>query len=78
MKTKKVRLITGAARGIGLAIAMKALQAGDLVAVLARSEQILEVAEVVEWVARSRYMAGAFVPADGGLLSSFGMPGKWR
>ena len=34
-----------------------------------------EIAEVVEWVARSRYMTGAFVPADGGLMSSFGVPG---
>jgi 3-oxoacyl-[acyl-carrier protein] reductase len=34
-----------------------------------------EIAEVVEWVARSRYMTGAFVPADGGLMSSFGVTG---
>jgi 3-oxoacyl-[acyl-carrier protein] reductase len=34
-----------------------------------------EIAEVVEWVARSRYMTGAFVPADGGLMSSFGITG---
>ncbi|MFO7550572.1 MAG: SDR family oxidoreductase [Haliea sp.] len=34
-----------------------------------------EIAQVVEWVARSRYMTGAFVPVDGGLLSSFGVPG---
>jgi len=34
-----------------------------------------EIAEVVEWVARARYMTGAFVPADGGLLSSFGVTG---
>ena len=34
-----------------------------------------EIAEVVEWVARSRYMTGAFVPADGGLMSSFGVAG---
>ncbi len=31
-----------------------------------------EIAEVIEWVANSRYMTGAFVPADGGLMSSFG------
>lgn len=35
-----------------------------------------EIAEVIEWVARSRYMTGAFVPADGGLMSTFGMPGQ--
>jgi len=34
-----------------------------------------EIAEVVEWVARSRYMTGAFVPVDGGLMSSFGITG---
>jgi 3-oxoacyl-[acyl-carrier protein] reductase len=34
-----------------------------------------EIAEVVEWVARSRYVTGAFVPADGGLMSSFGSMG---
>lgn len=34
-----------------------------------------EIAEVIEWVGRSQYMTGAFVPVDGGLLSSFGMPG---
>lgn len=34
-----------------------------------------EIAEVIEWVARSRYMTGAFVPADGGLMSSFGIVG---
>ena len=34
-----------------------------------------EIAEVVEWVARSRYMTGAFVPVDGGLMSSFGIAG---
>ena len=34
-----------------------------------------EIAEVVEWTARARYMTGAFVPADGGLMSSFGVLG---
>jgi 3-oxoacyl-[acyl-carrier protein] reductase len=33
-----------------------------------------EIAEVVEWVARSRYMTGAMVPVDGGLMSTFGSP----
>jgi 3-oxoacyl-[acyl-carrier protein] reductase len=31
-----------------------------------------EIAEVVEWVARARYMTGASVPVDGGLMSTFG------
>lgn len=34
-----------------------------------------EIAEVVRDVSRSRYMTGAFIPVDGGLLSSFGIPG---
>ena len=34
-----------------------------------------EIAEVVESTARSRYMTGAFVPVDGGLMSSFGVVG---
>lgn len=33
-----------------------------------------EIAEVVEWVARARYMTGAVVPVDGGLMSTFGAP----
>ena len=32
-----------------------------------------EIAEVVYWVSQSRYMTGASVPVDGGLLSSFGV-----
>ncbi len=32
-----------------------------------------EIAEVVYWVAQSRYMTGANVPVDGGLLASFGV-----
>lgn len=33
-----------------------------------------EIAEVAEWVARARYMTGAVVPVDGGLMSTFGAP----
>lgn len=32
-----------------------------------------EIAEVVFWVSRSRYMTGAIVPVEGGLMSSFGV-----
>lgn len=32
-----------------------------------------EVAEVVYWVSQSRYMTGATVPVDGGLMCSFGV-----
>ena len=34
-----------------------------------------EIADVVYWVSRSRYMTGAVVPVEGGLLSSFGVMG---
>ena len=40
---------------------------------LRRFAEDSEVAEVVCWVAQSRYMTGAVVPVDGGLLSSFGV-----
>jgi 3-oxoacyl-[acyl-carrier protein] reductase len=40
---------------------------------LRRFAEDREVAEVVCWVAQSRYMTGAEVPVDGGLLSSFGV-----
>lgn len=35
-----------------------------------------EIAQVVYWVSQSRYMTGATVPVDGGLLSSFGVTGQ--
>lgn len=35
-----------------------------------------DIAEVVYWVSQSRYMTGAVVPVDGGLLSSFGVVGQ--
>lgn len=34
-----------------------------------------EIADVVYWVSRSRYMTGAVVPVEGGLMSSFGVMG---
>ena len=40
---------------------------------LRRFAEDQEIAEVVCWVAQSRYMTGACVPVDGGLLSSFGV-----
>ena len=42
---------------------------------LARYGEADEIADVVTWVGRASYMTGAFVPVDGGLLSSFGVPG---
>lgn len=53
----------------------KALESLRKTIPMARYGQPEEIAEVIEWVARSRYMTGAFVPVDGGLMSSFGMPG---
>lgn len=53
----------------------KALESMRKTIPMARYGQPEEIAEVIEWVARSRYMTGAFVPVDGGLMSSFGMPG---
>jgi len=35
-----------------------------------------EIAEVVYWVSGSRYMTGAVIPVEGGLLSSFGVNGQ--
>lgn len=53
----------------------KALQSMQDMIPLGRYGNADEIAAVIEWVARARYMTGAFVPVDGGLLSSFGMPG---
>ncbi len=53
----------------------KALESMRRTIPMARYGEAAEIAEVIEWVARSRYMTGAFVPVDGGLMSSFGMPG---
>jgi 3-oxoacyl-[acyl-carrier protein] reductase len=78
-----------AARGIGVnlvipglvltemtrALSEKALESMRRKIPMGRFGEPDEIAEVVEWVARSRYMTGAFVPADGGLMSSFGVAG---
>jgi len=53
----------------------KALESMRNTIPLKRYGQAQEVAEVVCWVASSSYMTGAFVPVDGGLMSSFGVPG---
>jgi 3-oxoacyl-[acyl-carrier protein] reductase len=57
------------------ALSEKALESMRAKIPLGRYGEPEEIAEVVEWVARSRYMTGAFVPADGGLMSSFGIAG---
>ncbi len=53
----------------------KALESMRRTIPMARYGEAEEIAEVIEWVARSRYMTGALVPVDGGLMSSFGVPG---
>lgn len=57
------------------ALSEKALEAMRSKIPLGRFGEPDEIAEVVEWTARARYMTGAFVPADGGLMSSFGVLG---
>jgi len=57
------------------ALSEKALEAMRQKIPLGRFGEPEEIAEVVEWTARARYMTGAFVPADGGLLSSVGVLG---
>ena len=52
----------------------KALESMRKTVPMGRYGEPEEIAEVIEWVARSRYMTGAFVPVDGGLMSSFGVP----
>ena len=44
MSTQKVWLISGASRGIGLAIARRAIDAGDKVALLARGDSVIAAA----------------------------------
>jgi 3-oxoacyl-[acyl-carrier protein] reductase len=39
---------------------------------LRRTAAPVEIAEVVHWVAKSRYMTGALIPVDGGLMAGFG------
>lgn len=53
----------------------KALEGMRRTIPLGRYGKAEEIAEVAVWVANSTYMTGAFIPADGGLLSSFGVPG---
>ena len=51
----------------------KALESMRKTIPLGRYGEPDEIAEVIEWVSRSRCMTGAFIPADGGLMSSFGI-----
>jgi 3-oxoacyl-[acyl-carrier protein] reductase len=42
---------------------------------LGRLGEAAEIADVVHSVAAATYMTGAFIPVDGGLMSTFGLPG---
>ena len=42
---------------------------------LGRLGTAMEIADVVHSVASATYMTGAFIPVDGGLMSTFGLPG---
>ena len=53
----------------------KALESMRQTIPMARYGEAEEIGEVINWVAASRYMTGAFIPVDGGLMSSFGVPG---
>jgi 3-oxoacyl-[acyl-carrier protein] reductase len=53
----------------------KALEAMRRKIPLQRYGEAAEIADVIVWVAGSRYMTGAFIPTDGGLMSSFGIAG---
>jgi 3-oxoacyl-[acyl-carrier protein] reductase len=57
------------------ALSDKALESMRNIIPLGRYGEADEVAEVIQSVSRSRYMTGALIPVDGGLLSSFGVPG---
>ena len=53
----------------------KSLEAMRSTIPLGRYGEADEIAQVIQWVAASSYMTGAFIPTDGGLMSSFGVPG---
>jgi 3-oxoacyl-[acyl-carrier protein] reductase len=42
---------------------------------LGRLGEAAEIADAVYLVAAATYMTGAFIPVDGGLMSTFGLPG---
>ncbi len=52
----------------------KALESMRRIIPMARYGEADEIAEMILSVSRSRYMTGAFIPVDGGLMSSFGVP----
>jgi 3-oxoacyl-[acyl-carrier protein] reductase len=56
-------------------LSAKALESMRRKIPLQRYGEAAEIADVIVWVAGSRYMTGAFIPTDGGLMSSFGIVG---
>ena len=56
------------------ALSDKALESMRRIIPLSRYGEADEIAEMIVSVSRSRYMTGAFIPVDGGLMSSFGVP----
>ncbi len=56
-------------------VSPNALEAMRKTIPLGRYGEAADIAQVIDWVGRSAYMTGAFVPVDGGLLSSFGVTG---
>ncbi len=56
------------------ALSEKALESMRNIIPLSRYGDPGEIADVIRSVSRSRYMTGAFIPVDGGLMSSFGVP----
>lgn len=56
-------------------VSATALEAMRKTIPLGRYGEAADIANVIDWVGRSDYMTGAFVPVDGGLLSSFGVTG---
>lgn len=57
------------------ALSEKALESMRQIIPMGRYGEPEEIAEAIELVSRCRYMTGAFVPVDGGLMSSFGIAG---
>lgn len=57
------------------ALSEKALESMRRIIPLSRYGEAEEIAEMILAVSRSRYTTGAFIPVDGGLMSSFGVPG---
>jgi len=53
----------------------KAMESMRKMIPLGRLGMAEEIAEVVVAVAGASYMTGAFIPVDGGLMSTFGLPG---